>query len=77
MWQPGLTLEEIERASIIQALKFFYGNRTHAAEALGIALRTMTNKLTKYKAQGYDIPPAPNAPKDAEEKSEEVKDESA
>lgn len=56
-WQPGISLEEIERNTIISALKFYQGNRTHAAGALKIALRTLTNKITKYREQGFTVPP--------------------
>ncbi len=62
VWQPGVTLDEMEMCVIIQALKFYHGNRTHTAESLNIALRTLTNKITKYKEMGIDVPPAPSTP---------------
>ena len=42
-------LEEIEREKILAALAHFGGNRTHAAAALGIGLRTLGVKLKKWK----------------------------
>ena len=42
-------LEEIEREKILAALAHFDGNRTHAAAALGIGLRTLGVKLKKWK----------------------------
>ena len=44
-------LEEIEREKILAALAHFDGNRTHAAAALGIGLRTLGVKLKKWKEQ--------------------------
>ncbi|HEY5550737.1 MAG TPA: sigma-54 dependent transcriptional regulator [Opitutaceae bacterium] len=43
------TLAEIERAHILGTLERLNGNRTHAAAALGISLRTMRNKLALYR----------------------------
>ena len=42
-------LEDIERQVVIAALEKFEGNRTRAAEALGIGRRTLQNKLKQYK----------------------------
>lgn len=38
-------LQELERVAIQSALDRFHGNRTHAAEALGISVRTLQRKL--------------------------------
>ena len=46
----GETLDEIERHMILHTLRHFHGNRTRAAEALGISLRTIRNKLRRYCA---------------------------
>jgi two-component system, NtrC family, response regulator HydG len=52
--EPGAaTMEEIERRAILQALERTRGNRTQAAEMLGIGLRTLQRKLKEYKVAGY------------------------
>jgi DNA-binding NtrC family response regulator len=48
----GLTMEEIERQAILNALEQTGGNRTQAAEMLGIGLRTLQRKLKEYKMTG-------------------------
>ena len=49
--RPGqtMTIREMERELIHQALAETDGNRTHAAKILGISVRTLRNKLTEYK----------------------------
>jgi DNA-binding NtrC family response regulator len=47
--QHGLTMEEIERRAILAALDKTGGNRTQAAEMLGIGLRTLQRKLKEYR----------------------------
>lgn len=56
IWQPGVSLEQIERETILSALRFFHGNRTHAASSLGISVRTILNKIQRYKEQGHNVP---------------------
>jgi DNA-binding NtrC family response regulator len=41
-------LREIERRAILDALQSFAQNKTHAARALGISLKTLHNKLKVY-----------------------------
>jgi two-component system response regulator AtoC len=45
------TLEDLERVAIEQALTATGGNRREAAERLGIGLRTLYDKLKKYRNQ--------------------------
>jgi DNA-binding NtrC family response regulator len=45
---PSATMEEIERVAIETALRRHSGNRTHAAEALGISVRTLQRKLKAW-----------------------------
>jgi two-component system response regulator HydG len=45
---PGMTLEELEREAIIQTLEENGGNRTQAAQILGISRKTLQNKLKEY-----------------------------
>ena len=48
----GMTMDEIERRAILGALEQTGGNRTQAAEILGIGLRTLQRKLKEYKLAG-------------------------
>ncbi len=43
------TLWEMERELIFKTLTVKNGNRTHAAKALGISIRTLRNKLREYR----------------------------
>jgi DNA-binding NtrC family response regulator len=45
---PARTMDEIEREAILRALDETGGNRTRAAELLGIGLRTLQRKLKEY-----------------------------
>jgi two-component system response regulator HydG len=47
----GLTMEELERLAITKALDQFNGNRTHAANRLGISVRTLQRKLRQYELE--------------------------
>ncbi len=51
----GRTMEEIEREAILQSLERTGGNRTQAAEMLGIGLRTLQRKLKQYRQEGYPV----------------------
>jgi two-component system, response regulator FlrC len=53
----GRTVAEVERDLILQTLKHCLGNRTHAANVLGISIRTLRNKLNEYAADGAPVPP--------------------
>jgi DNA-binding NtrC family response regulator len=46
------TMEEIEREAILRTLERTGGNRTQAAEQLGIGLRTLQRKLKEYVSRG-------------------------
>jgi DNA-binding NtrC family response regulator len=48
----ALTMDEIERRAILHALERTGGNRTQAAEMLGIGLRTLQRKLKEYRISG-------------------------
>lgn len=49
-WVPGITLEEMEKQCILAAFRFYRGNKTTTAQVLGIAIRTLDNKLEKYES---------------------------
>jgi DNA-binding NtrC family response regulator len=53
----GHTVAEVERDLILQTLRHCLGNRTHAANVLGISIRTLRNKLNEYSAEGLPVPP--------------------
>ena len=47
-----ISLKEVERQMILQALQKTDDNRTHAAKMLGISVRTLRNKLHEYRSKG-------------------------
>jgi len=53
----GRTVAEVERDLILETLRHCLGNRTHAANVLGISIRTLRNKLNEYAAHGAPVPP--------------------
>ncbi|MFN3657226.1 MAG: sigma-54 interaction domain-containing protein [Pseudolabrys sp.] len=53
----GRTVAEVERDLILETLKHCLGNRTHAANILGISIRTLRNKLNEYAHDGLPVPP--------------------
>ena len=54
-WEPGRTLDDIERNVILEALQYHSGNRTHTARALAISIRTLRNKLADYRRSGINV----------------------
>jgi DNA-binding NtrC family response regulator len=55
----GRTVAEVEQDLILETLTHCLGNRTHAANILGISIRTLRNKLKQYSDEGLRIPPPP------------------
>jgi len=53
----GRTVADVERDLILETLKHCFGNRTHAANILGISIRTLRNKLNEYADDGMPVPP--------------------
>ena len=49
---PGITVDEAERQLIDVTLQHTGGNKTRAAEMLGISLKTLHNKLNRMKDEG-------------------------
>lgn len=61
VWRPMVrqevpTLAVVEKEHILQTLKIARGNRTHAAQILGISLRTLRNKIRQYRDEGVFVP---------------------
>ncbi|HEY5238403.1 MAG TPA: sigma-54 dependent transcriptional regulator [Rhizomicrobium sp.] len=52
----GRTVADVERDLILDTLDHCLGNRTHAANILGISIRTLRNKLREYSDSGLAIP---------------------
>jgi DNA-binding NtrC family response regulator len=46
--QAGTPIRELERQLLETTLQLTGGNRTHAAEMLGISLRTIRNKIREF-----------------------------
>jgi two-component system, response regulator FlrC len=53
----GRTVADVERDLILETLRHCLGNRTHAANILGISIRTLRNKLNEYASDGVPVPP--------------------
>jgi two-component system response regulator FlrC len=56
----GQTVSAMEQQLILDTLSHCLGNRTHAANLLGISIRTLRNKLKEYTEAGVTVP-APGA----------------
>ncbi len=52
----GRTVADVEQDLILNTLNHCLGNRTHAANILGISIRTLRNKLNAYRETGIPIP---------------------
>ena len=52
----GFSLEKLERFWILSTLHALRGNRSQCAARLGIALRTVRNKLDRYRREGFKVP---------------------
>jgi DNA-binding NtrC family response regulator len=52
----GRSVAAVERDLIIDTLSHCLGNRTHAANILGISIRTLRNKLKQYGEEGVHVP---------------------
>jgi DNA-binding NtrC family response regulator len=54
----GFTLEDVEKVAIRQTLGRFGGNRTQAAQSLGISVRTLQRKLKRWQNDSdWDLGP--------------------
>lgn len=54
---PGITrLAEVERRFVLATLAHFHGDKRRTAEALGVSLKTVYNKLNHYMSMGLHLP---------------------
>ena len=65
--KAGISVSAMERKLIEITLTETGGNRTHAAQLLGISLRTLRNKLREYRAEAFV--PQPGRPANLEMRS--------
>jgi DNA-binding NtrC family response regulator len=54
----GRTVADVERELILETLRHCGGNRTHAANILGISIRRLRKKLHGYAKNDVEITPA-------------------
>ena len=47
-WQPGMTLQSVEKWVILQAFRFYRNDKTTTAGALGISIEVLDGKLESY-----------------------------
>lgn len=55
MADKKVKLEDVEKAYVLTVLQLKAGNKTHAAKALGISLRTLQRKLLKWECEAYEL----------------------
>jgi DNA-binding NtrC family response regulator len=56
--EVGITLDEMERRLILKTLEREGGNKTRTANILGISVRTLRNKLNRYRRESKGTPRA-------------------
>lgn len=54
-------LEAVERRHILRVLTYFKGNKTKAADAMGITVKTLYNKLAQYEKERVQEPGSPSS----------------
>ncbi len=52
----GHRLALVERELILQTLRSHRGNRTRAADLLGISIRSLRDRIRNFRSQGEDVP---------------------
>jgi transcriptional regulator with PAS, ATPase and Fis domain len=60
----SLDLAEVERRTVLAALKQMNGNKVHAAEALGISRRALCRLLARYRIDAHENPDSNTQPSD-------------
>ena len=54
-YSVGTTVKEMEKSLIYKTLQHVNENRTHAAQMLGISIRTLRNKLREYQNENMQV----------------------
>lgn len=49
LYTPGMSLDQLEKLAILRCYHFNQNNKTATAGSLGISIRTLDNKLARYK----------------------------
>ncbi|MGH7906392.1 MAG: sigma-54-dependent transcriptional regulator [Candidatus Binataceae bacterium] len=49
--RPGVSLDELERHLILRTIEFTGGNKSRAAEILGVSVKTLYNRLERYRTK--------------------------
>lgn len=47
-YEPSVSIHDLEKQYILRSLEYFSGNKTECANALGITIKTLYNKLHEY-----------------------------
>lgn len=55
-WWIDLNLREIDDLMVLHRLRLLDYNRMLAADSLGIPIRSLTNKITRMRQRGIDVP---------------------
>lgn len=60
----GMTLEELEKQATLFAFKYFDSNKTRTSQSLGIAIRTLEERMKKYDDNSKQIADSQRADQD-------------
>jgi two-component system response regulator AtoC len=60
VWEPGISLKDLEKRAILRTLADTDGNRTQAAKILDISVRTLYSKIQEYQKEGVTVPGVEN-----------------
>jgi DNA-binding NtrC family response regulator len=52
VFQPGMTIEDMEREAIRRTLEMTTGHRGESARRLGLSVRTLQRKMNQYGLRG-------------------------
>lgn len=72
-YNPNLTLEQYEKAIILNSYRYHRGNRVHTANSLGITTKTLYNKLKSYLDANKDLDIDIGEPEEDEPKAKSAK----